>query len=111
MLPSCIIIDKYYINGENYKPVTKPYFNGWKTGIRIGCYSGSSLYCIGTISSGLTDELREEFSTHPEKYINKVIEINCMDKENKEKTLRHGYFKCFREDKNPSECTIQSIFN
>ena len=100
-----------YMNGENYKPITKPFFNGWKTGIRIGCYSGSSLYCIGTISSGLTDELREEFSTHPENYIHKVVEINCMEKDNKEKTLRHGYFKGFREDKNPSECTIQSIFN
>lgn len=100
-----------YINGENIKPVTKPYFNGWKTGIKIGCYSGSSLYSIGTIASGLTDELREAFNLHPEHYYGKVVEINCMEKDNKEKTLRHGYFKGFREDKNPNECTIQSIFN
>ena len=101
-----------YKNGENYKPITKPYFNGWKTAIKIGCYDNNGkIISIGTISSGLTDELREAFNKNPAEYAGRVVEINCMEKDNKSKTLRHGYFKGFRDDKTREECTVNTIFN
>ena len=43
---------------------------------------------------------------HPEKYLHKVVEIQCMMKDNKEKTLRYGFFLRIRDDKNENECKI-----
>ena len=95
-----------------WQPITKGFFNGWKTAIKIGAYDEKcNLKEIGTVASGLTDELRADFAEHPDKYLNKVIMLQCMEKDNKEHTLRHAFFKGFRDDKNATECTISSIFN
>ena len=96
---------------ENAVPVTKHYYFGWKNAIVIGAYdSQGRLKEIGTIASGLTDELRQAFAEEPEKYLNKVVKIQCMSKDNKEQTLRHGFWMGLHEDKNPEECTLDSIF-
>lgn len=105
-------IDGYkgYLNGELI-PVTKGWFYGWKTAIEIGAYNDEGkLVKIGTVSSGLTDELREDFKNNPSKYLNKVVELQCMEKDSKEHTLRHPFFKRFRDDKNEKDCTFKEIF-
>ena len=33
-----------------------------------------------------------------------------MQKDNVEKTLRHPFFKGFRDDKNAEDCTLKDIF-
>ena len=92
-------------------PVTKHHYFGWKNAIEIGAYDdNNNLHSIGTIASGLTDFLREDMSLHPENYLNKVVSIQCMSKDNKEKTLRHGFFLSIREDKNAKECKLDDIF-
>ena len=98
--------------GENdVIPVTKHYYLGWKNAIEIGAYDNNGqLKSIGTIASGLTDFMREDMSLHPEKYLDKVCEIQCMMKDNKEQTLRHGFFLRIREDKNANECKLFDIF-
>lgn len=94
-----------------YAPVTKGYFYGWKTAIKIGAYdSNGKLIEIGTVASGLTDELRQDFAVNPNKYLNKTVMLQCMELDKKEHTLRHAFFKGFRDDKDTSECTIGSIF-
>lgn len=94
-----------------YRPVTKPYFYGWKTAIKIGAVDkDGTIKEIGTIASGLNDELREDFVKNPKYYMNKVVSIQCMEKDCKEHTLRHGFFKGFRDDKDWSDCTLDSIF-
>lgn len=94
-----------------YTPVTKHHYYGWKNAIEIGAYdSNGQLKSIGTIASGLTDFMREDMSLHPENYLNKVCEIQCMMKDNKEQTLRHGFFLQLREDKNETDCKISEIF-
>ena len=95
---------------EGDTPVTKPYALGWKTAIEIGCYDGDKLISIGTVSSGLTDAMRETLAKHPEEYIGKVCELAGMEKDRTAHTLRHFHFKQLREDKDPSECSIESIF-
>ena len=70
-----------------------------------------NIHSIGTIASGLTDFMREDMSLHPEKYLDRVVEIQCMMKDNKEKTLRHGFFLRIREDKDPVDCKIKNIFS
>lgn len=108
--------DGIKIKGKYYgtygcDPITKPYFHGWKTSIRIGGYTkDGELKEIGTVSSGLTDELREDLAKNPDKYLGKTLMVQCMEKDKKEHTLRHPIFKGFREDKNPNECTLEEIF-
>lgn len=91
--------------------VTKHHYYGWKNAIEIGAYdSNGQLKSIGTIASGLTDYMREDMSLHPENYLHKVCEIQCMMKDNREQTLRHGFFLQIREDKNETECKLSEIF-
>lgn len=97
--------------GQGYEPITKHYYYGWKNAIEIGAYdSNGQLKSIGTIASGLTDYMREDMTSHPEKYLHKVCEIQCMMKDNKEQTLRHGFFLQIREDKNETDCQLTEIF-
>ena len=92
-------------------PVTKHYYYDWKNAIEIGAYDEKgNIHSIGTIASGLTDSIRQGMAEHPEKYLHKVVEIQCMMKDNKEKTLRHGFFLRIRDDKDETECKISDIF-
>lgn len=92
-------------------PVTKGYYYGWKTAIRIGALDkNGKIVEIGTVASGLTDELRADFAKNPETYLNKIVSLQCMEKDSKEHTLRHGFFRGFRDDKNFKDCTLDTIF-
>ena len=100
-----------YIKGMTM-PVTKAYYYDWITSIKIGAYDkDGKIKEIGTVSSGLTDELEEAFARHPEDYLNKVVELAGMEKNNKDRTLRHFFFKRFRDDKQANECSIEEIFS
>lgn len=88
--------------------VTKPYFYDWKTAIGIGAYDDEgNLKEIGTVSSGLTDEMR----AHLDDYIGKVVALQCMSIDRKEKTLRHPIVKAWRDDKNAMECKLSEVFH
>ena len=92
--------------------VTKHYYYGWKNAIEIGAYDNEgNIHSIGTIASGLTDYMREDMSIHPENYLGKVVEIQCMMKDNKEKTLRHGFYLKTRYDKPATDCLLEDIFS
>lgn len=103
-----------YLNDEGYAtiktpmvPVTKPYFYGWKTAIGIGAYDDEgNLKEIGTVSSGLTDEMR----AHLDDYVGKVVALQCMSIDRKEQTLRHPIIKGWRDDKNAADCKLEDIF-
>lgn len=91
------------------RPVTKPYFHGWCGSITIGAYNEQGqLINIGSVSSGLTDTLKEKMKQEPNKYIGQVC--MCQVMEMFEQALRHPIFKGFRDDKNAKECTLESIF-
>lgn len=100
--------EDYLHNPHIYRPVTKPYFYGWKTAIGIGAYDDEgNLKEIGTVSSGLTDEMR----AHLDDYVGKVIALQCMSIDRKEKTLRHPIVKAWRDDKNAAECKLSEVFH
>lgn len=108
-------IGKYYDNYIQeeecmfFVPVTKPYYYGWKTAIKIGAYNkDGKIVDLGTVSSGLTDFLREDFSKNPDKYLNKVVEIGGMNLE--DDAIRHGRLIRFRDDKNIEDCKYEEIF-
>ena len=102
----------YYNEGEEYKAVTKPYYMGWSNSrIRIGAHNkDGNLIEIGTIHSGISDEMKQDMTECPDKYFYKVCAIQCMEKDSVNKTIRHGFFKFMREDKDPKDCTIDNIF-
>lgn len=100
--------EDYLHNPHIYRPVTKPCFYGWKTAIGIGAYDDEgNLKEIGTVSSGLTDEMR----AHLDDYVGKVIALQCMSIDRKEKTLRHPIVKAWRDDKNAAECKLSEVFH
>lgn len=100
--------EDYLHNPHIYRPVTKPYFYGWKTAIGIGAYDDEgNLKEIGTVSSGLTDEMR----AHLDDYVGKVVALQCMSIDHKEKTLRHPIVKAWRDDKNAAECKLSEVFH
>ena len=100
--------EDYLHNPHIYRPVTKPYFYGWKTAIGIGAYDDEgNLKEIGTVSSGLTDEMR----AHLDDYVGKVVALQCMSIDRKEKTLRHPIVKALRDDKNAAECKLSEVFS
>lgn len=109
----CYYEEKGNTTDGYYKAVTKPYYMGWHNSrINIGAFDKNGrIVNIGTIHSGISDELKMMMSEYPDLYINKVCKIQCMELDKKEKTLRHGFYKGLREDKNPQECTLESIFN
>lgn len=101
----------YKENPEVWKPVTKAHYLGWMNSMRVGAYDeNNQLVEIGTVSSGLTEELQESAAIAPHKYIGKVVKLAGMEKDREAKTLRHFYFKGFHEDKNPEDCKLNEIF-
>ena len=105
--------EKLIVKGIGYRtvPITKAYYFNWKTSIIIGAYNESNeLKKIGTVSSGLTDDMKISISNEPEKYIGQTMMVQCMEKDSSAKTLRHPIYKGFRIDKNVKECTLVDIF-
>lgn len=103
--------EDYIHNPHIYRPVTKPYFLGWKTAIRIGAYNDNGeLVDLGTVSSGLTDDNKREMTENPDLWLGRVVALDCMQIDKKEHTLRHPVFKCKRDDKDAKDCVVSEIF-
>lgn len=98
---------------NEFKPVTKAYYMGWTNArIKIGAYDeNGSIKEIGVIHSGISDEMKKDMSENPQNYLNKVVKIQCMSLDKKEKTIRHGFYKGLHLEKNPQECTLKDIFS
>lgn len=112
---SLLPIGCHYGEGDDNNiliPITKHYYYNWKNAIEIGAYDNEGkLHSIGTIASGLTDFMREDMSLHPDNYLGKVVEIQCMMKDNQAQTVRHGFFLKTRDDKPAKECLLEDIFS
>lgn len=92
-------------------PVTKAYYYRWPTAMEVGAYDNKgNLVKIGTVSSGLTEALQASAASVPNDFIGKVVELAGMEKNHEDKTLRHFYFKNFRDDKKAKDCLISEIF-
>lgn len=118
------------INAEMYKeykagcpivPVTKGYYHGWcgsmeiavlkkavepgvRTCINGQWHEGYTIYPIGWLS-GLPDEMKAE----PKKYAFKPIEVNAMEWDAWNHTLRHGKMVGWRKDLTIADCTLEKI--
>lgn len=103
--------EQHINNPDLWIPVTKAWYYGWTNSMRIGAYDeNGKIVEIGTVSSGMTEELQAAASEQPWKYLNKVVKLAGMEKDREAKTLRHFYFKGFHEDKDPKDCLLKEIF-
>lgn len=100
-------------SNEKVVAVTKPYYYKWfNARIKIGAYDeNGSIKEIGVIHSGISDEMKEDMTYNPNKYLGKVCMIQCMELDKSAHTIRHGFFKGIREDKDELDCTLKDIFN
>ena len=92
-------------------PISRYYFYGWNTAIKVGAYDNQGeLIELGTVSSGLTDDMKRDMTENPQNYLNKVVSLDCMSIDKKEHTLRHPVLKSWRADKDAKDCIIDEIF-
>ena len=95
---------------DEFKPVTKPFYYGWKNAMRLGAYKDGEIVEVCRVASGLTDDLRRDMAVNPDDYLYKVVEIECMSLNKKDGTVRHPVFKNMREDKDRHDCQWEEIF-
>jgi hypothetical protein len=81
---------------------TKFWKKGWVGAIQFGQYRDGKLWPCGT-ASGMSDKLRAELSTDPQKFIGRVVEIKANGRE-PTGAFRHPRFKNWRDDKVASDC-------
>lgn len=101
---------KNYCAGEPWIPITKAYFNGWAAAVSFSVLKDGKPVRIGWIS-GIDETLRNGIVNEPDKWINKVAELTCMELEKSGNfyTMRHGKIKQWRKDKDWKDCEFNQI--
>lgn len=120
LICTALLDPEYYYTGKEaetwpYKDdegnlITKHAYYNWKNAMQLGAYKNGKIIDVGRVASGFTDEDRQDMTEHPENYLNKVIEVECMST-TKDGALRHPVFRRVREDKGPDDCLWDEIFN
>ena len=110
---------KEYKAGCPIIPITKGYFHGWAGSLEIAVFKhrpgmkikiGDTIYedvdvqPIGWLS-GLPDEMKAD----PKKYAFKPIEVNAMEWDAWNNSLRHGKMVGWRQDLGIGDCTLEKI--
>lgn len=96
---------------EDGNPVNRLYALGYANAFAIGAYDDEGcLRHIGTVASGLNDELRKDMAENPDKYIGEVIAVTCMSVDKEGHSLRHPRFTQMRPDKAAINCTFSEVF-
>lgn len=92
-------------NGGELRPITKYFYMGWIGAVEFSQYDGQGVLKQVGFCSGIKEDLREDMTNHPDKYIGECMEISAMER-TKDGYFRHPQFKRMRPDKNPEECTV-----
>lgn len=92
---------------ENGEPVSKNYYHGLIGSIAFGKYDKDGELVYMGACTGITDEMRKEFTQNQDQYIGKVMEIKFMEK-TVDGRYRHPNFVRIHNDKNSWECTLDS---
>lgn len=103
--------DTHQYRDADDNPINRLYALNLAKAFIIGVYDKGQTIPIGTVSSGLDDQLRFAAAKDPEDFIGKVIEVTCMSKDNVARSLRHPRFKTFRPDKAANQCLLEEVFS
>ena len=104
--------ETYQYRDEEGNPVNRLWALHMIDAIDIGAWDSEAneFVKIGTVASGLDDEMRKRGFDDPDSLINHVFEITCMSIDKKAKTLRHPRLMFEREDKMAKDCLMNDIF-
>jgi ATP-dependent DNA ligase len=110
-----------HARGSVVQPVSKFYYYGWIGAVTFGQFDMNNVVTICDrfgenckeypqlkelgYCSGITEELREDITANPDKYIEQVMEIGAMEV-TKDGFFRHPQFSRFRDDKNARDCVV-----
>lgn len=99
-----------YTNGETWEPVSRLYAHNYAGSISFSMMKDGKPVHIGYIS-GVSDTIRKEIISEPDKWIHKVFELSAMELENinGNYSLRHGVIIRERPDKNYLDCDFSQI--
>ncbi|GEM_PF-2229217 len=98
--------DRGMSDGMQVKPITKFHYYGWIGSVSFGQYKDGELVEVG-YTSGIKDEMRQEFTENQDKYKGMVAEVFAMEQVPKTGALREPRFIRIRDDKNAFECVIE----
>jgi len=70
----------------------------------FGLYINNKIVPCGNCSSGLSDSIRQQIATDPDKYIGTIMEITAIQESIN--SFRNAVFVRLRDDKDIEECTI-----
>lgn len=103
--------ENYQYRDEEGNPVNRLWYLGYANAFVIGAYNDEGeLVKIGTVASGLDDEMRKLAANSPDVFIGECIEVDCMSKDNASRTLRHPRLMKMRGDKAAESCLMKEVF-
>lgn len=97
------LINQGWSYWEDGEPVTKTYALNQPAGLVLGAYDDSNTLVPITTVKGFKEK------DIPSLVVGKVVEISYQNLT--KQSFRHPRFKCIREDKNPEDCKLSSLFN
>ena len=102
-----------YVQGFPVEPVSRHYALKYAGSVEIALMKDGKILPVGYVS-GITDDMRKEIITNPNKFKGKVFELNCMEIEFTDSSangfsFRHPKFVGERKDKNYLDCDISQI--
>lgn len=91
--------------GETWIPITRLFYLNYAGSISFSVMKDGEPVHIGYIN-GITDEMRKEIVTNPEKWVHRVFEISCMQIEHIDNaySMRHAKILQERTDKDWKDC-------
>lgn len=96
---------------ENGNAINRLYALGMANSFTIGVYGDfGKMFKVGTVASGLNDEMRLHAAQNPQEYIGTVIEVDCMSIDKVAKSLRHPRLMRQRPDKVAGQCIMEEVF-
>lgn len=102
--------EHYPYRDEEGNPVNRLWYLGMANSFSIGLIKGHELIKIGTVASGLDDNMRLAMKDYPDQFIGQVVELSCMSIDKEAHTLRHPRLVRMREDKNKENCYWEDVF-
>lgn len=103
--------ENYPYRDEEGNPVNRLWALDMINAFVIGVYNEKGEHIkIGTVASGLDDEMRADAFADPQKYFCKVIEVDCMSVDKEARSLRHPRLIRMRPDKRQFDCTVKEVF-
>ena len=101
------IFYKDYKMGEPITPVTKNFFYNWAGSLKLGVIKeNNKIVQVGSLS-GLTEEILSNWKN----YMNKVMEISCMEVMSETLGFRHPKFIKWRDDLTVQDATYEKIYD